>query len=130
MNACLDHRAFELSESASHLQHQLPARRGRVYGLLIEVQIDPARFQTFNGVEQINQRTAYAIYRPDHDHVEPSALCVLQHLIKAGTILAPLSPANASIAERLDNLPTLASATLVSAAPWFSTVCRSVLTRT
>src|ERR1700722_1142575 len=42
VNSRLDHGALKLSESASHLQHQLPTWRGRIDRLLIKIQINAA----------------------------------------------------------------------------------------
>ena len=52
VDALPDHGALELSKSPANLKHQATSRRGRVDRLLVEVQINAARFEVLDGPEQ------------------------------------------------------------------------------
>jgi hypothetical protein len=103
-----DPTALELRKSPADLEHQLAGRSGRVDCLLIEVQVDVAGLQGLDRAKQIDQRAAHAVDRPRHDDVKPTPLGVLEHGIEPRPLIAPLSPANASVAVFLDKLPTAA----------------------
>jgi hypothetical protein len=83
VNARADHRALELGECASDLEHELACRRRGVDCLLIEVQVHAAGLQALDGAQKIDERTAKPIDRPGHHNVEFSPARVLQHGIEA-----------------------------------------------
>jgi len=104
MYALANHGSLELSEGAGNLEHQL-SRRGRsIDRLLIEVQIDAARFQMLYRTKQINQRAPYSIDGPDHDHIEAVPLRLLQHLVEPWSFVPALGSAYSGVAKSLDNL--------------------------
>jgi hypothetical protein len=49
---------------------------------------------------------ANTINRPGHHNIKLAPLCLLQHLVEARAILAPLDAADTRIAESLDYLPS------------------------
>jgi hypothetical protein len=121
----------ELSERASDLKNQLAHRRRGVDRLLIEVQIDAARFERLDRAQEVKQRTAEAVDCPGHDDVELAPLGILEHLIEPRPLIPALGTRDTGITVRYtDDFPSGRWAISVSARIWFSTVCLSVLTRT
>ena len=57
------------------------------------------------GVEEVNQRATHSVDRPAHDNIELAPLGIFEHLVQAGTLIAPLGPADTGIPIYLDDLP-------------------------
>ena len=55
MDALLDHGALELGERARDLKNQLAHGRRGVDRLLIEIQVDAARFERLDRAQEIEQ---------------------------------------------------------------------------
>src|SRR6266576_1623364 len=60
---------------------------GRVDVLLLEVNVDRNRFEVFYRLEEVAKRAAHKANGPCHHHIELAVVCVLQHLVEAGTLV-------------------------------------------
>ena len=76
--------------------------------MLVEVQINAARFERLDGAKQVNQRAAEPINRPGHDHIEPPPLDVLEHFIKARPRFPALRTGNAGVVILVHHFPAAA----------------------
>src|SRR5262249_34949310 len=55
--------------------------------------------------QQVQERASDAINRPRHDDIELAPASILQHLVEAGTLVAALGAADASILIARNHLP-------------------------
>jgi hypothetical protein len=106
LNPTSDHRALELGERAGYLLEQPACRGRRINVLLIQVEIDPNRFQVLDRAKKVAERTPNPIYRPCHDEIEPTPIGVLEHPIECRALVAPLRTADPEILIDLGNRPS------------------------
>src|SRR5229473_1632819 len=77
-----NHRSLELGECARYLEQQAACRRRGVDVLLIQVEIDPYRFQMLDRAEKVAERAPNPIYRPCHRDIESTPVSVLEQSIE------------------------------------------------
>ena len=90
-------RPLELGECARYLEQQAACRRRGVDVLLIQVKVDPNRFQVLDRAKKVAERTPNPIYRPCHDEIEPTPIGVLEHPIERWAFIAAFSAADPEI---------------------------------
>src|SRR5437868_7328089 len=73
--------------------------------LLIEVQIDAARFEVLDRAEQIDKRAPEAVDSPSHHDIKFPPACLLEHAIKARPSSAPFGARDSRIAIDFDHIP-------------------------
>jgi hypothetical protein len=112
----LDHRSFELSEDAHHLEHRLTGRRRGVEALLVQIEVDLGRVQLGQEGDKVLQAAAETIDRPSHDHVELSPRCSPAERIERWALIAALGAADAVILVDLDDLAAHAAGDLAKLA--------------
>jgi len=112
LEPCLDplpnYRSLELGKGARDLKHKPSHRRGRVNGLLVQVEIDTDRLKVLDCAKQVDERTSEPVDGPRHHHVEVPPTGVFQHAIKAGSLGTTFGSADASVRVDLHNFPTAA----------------------
>ena len=59
-----DHRSLELGKGTGDLKHKLSHRRGRVDGLLVQVEIDADGLKVLDHAKQIDERASDAVDGP------------------------------------------------------------------
>ena len=99
-------RPLELGECARYLEQQAACRRRGVDVLLIQVKVDPNRFQVLDRAKKVAERTPNPIYRPCHDEIEPTPIGVLEHPIERWAFIAAFSAADPEILIDLCNRPS------------------------
>jgi len=83
-------RTLKFGECARYLEQQAACRRRGVDVLLIQVKVDPNRFQVLDRAEKVAERAPNPIYRPCHHEIEPTPTGVLEHPIECpGACRAP-----------------------------------------
>jgi hypothetical protein len=91
----LDDGSLELGEHAQHSEHCFAGRRGRIEGLLVEVQIDAFRLQVAEESDKVLKAPTKPVHRPRSDHIELSAgdrSSSASNCARAFRPLAPLMP--------------------------------------
>src|SRR5262249_41291869 len=82
------------------------AHRGRrIDGLLVQVQVNTARFQVLDYVKQVYERAAEAIYRPRHGNIKLPPAGVLEQAIKTRPSISPLGAGYTGIVINVAVLP-------------------------
>jgi hypothetical protein len=79
--------------------------RGRIYGLLIQVQVNTNRLKVLNGAQEVDQRSSEPVDRPCHHNIELPAARIFKQKIKAGPIGAPLRATDAGVIVDPHHLP-------------------------
>jgi hypothetical protein len=88
-------------------RHGFPHPPSRVPAIpLIEVQVNSGRLKVLYRFEKVAERAAPAVKGPGHYNVELAAACILQHLVEAGTLVAPFGTADGVVDIDFDDFPT------------------------
>jgi hypothetical protein len=101
-----DNRTLIFRKCACDLEQQAACRRRGVDVLLIEVKVDPNRFQVLDRAEKVGERAPNPIYRPCHHEIEPTPVGVLEHPIECRALVSAFRTADPEILIDLGDLPS------------------------
>jgi hypothetical protein len=124
----MDHVPFEFRECPGHVKEHAAGWRRGVNRLLVQIQIHVGSVERAERVDQIRQRAAQAIHRPDHDHIEAATRGVRQHRIQARSLVPALGAADAVVVIGCHDGPAALGGDSLER-PALSMVLPSVLTR-